>query len=214
MSKVIYRPLEKRDYPDIMEMIDNAWTLDKYADNPKSKDHMLKAFMHGSMILQNYTQIAELDGKAVGLLFGKVPKLKGYLKNAGHVPVALYHVLCLNFGKANRRVLLGMSNVQKSWARLRDDAGIPFDAELEFFIVHENSRGHGVGKTLLNNYLEFCKKNAVKNLYLYTDDNCNFGFYDHNGFRRAGSAPVCVELPGGKMEYNNYLYVRTVSPAP
>lgn len=52
MSKVIYRPLEKRDYPDIMEMIDNAWTLDKYADNAKSKDHMLKGFMHGRL-LQN-----------------------------------------------------------------------------------------------------------------------------------------------------------------
>lgn len=213
MSNLIYRNLEKRDYADVMEMIDNAWHLDKYADNPKSKAHMLNAFMRGTLIMKNYDQVAEMDGKVVGLLFGKVPKLKGFMKNAVHVPAAVFHALCLNFGKMERNVLVHMQNIQKAYAQLRKNTGIHFDAELEFFVVHEKSRGHGVGKRLLENYLSFCETHGVKNLYLYTDDNCNFGFYDHNGFTRAGALPVSVELHGGKLEYNNYIYIKKLPQA-
>lgn len=213
MSNLIYRNLEKRDYADVMEMIDNAWHLDKYADNRRSKAHMLHAFMRAVLMMKNYDQVAEMDGKVVGLLFGKVPKLKGFLKNAVHVPAALFHALCLCFGKAERNVLAHMQNVQTIYAQLRRKTGIRFDAELEFFVVHERSRGYGVGKKLLENYLAFCGNHGVKNLYLYTDDNCNFGFYDHNGFTRAGTSPVSVQLHGGKLEYNNYIYIKKLLQA-
>jgi GNAT superfamily N-acetyltransferase len=206
MNNLIYRKLEKRDYPDIMEMIDNAWHFDKYTDKPKSKEHMLKAFMRGVLLAQNYNLIAELDGKAVGIICGKIPKLRGFLKNIKHLPSAVYHALCLNFGRDQRRILLGFKDMQMVYARLLKETKTKFGGELEFFVVHSKSQGLGVGKKLLNEYLQYCKEHDVKNIYLYTDVNCNYGFYEHHGFVRQGTLPVTFELYNGKLTYDNFIY--------
>jgi ribosomal protein S18 acetylase RimI-like enzyme len=210
INNIIYRGLQKKDYPEILEMIDRTWNFDKYTDNRAIKAHMLKAYMRGVMIVQNYTQIADLDGKAVGLLFGKIPKLNGFMKNCVHILPAVYHALCLIFGKQQRRVLKWFKDLQAVYARLRKETKTSFDGELEFFVVSQQCQGLDVGKQLLNNYLRHCESHGVRNIYVYTDANSNFGFYDHQGFVRRGCLPVSFELYSGKLEYDNFIYTREI----
>ncbi|MDM7988350.1 MAG: GNAT family N-acetyltransferase [Smithella sp.] len=209
-NHIIYRVLRKKDYPGILEMIDSTWNFDKYTADRSTKTHMLKAYMRAVMIVQNYTQVAELDGKAIGLLFGKIPKLKGFMKNWVHIPPAVYHTLCLIFGKQQRRVLKGFKDLQAVYARLRKETKMRFDGELEFFVVNHQYQGLDVGKQLLNNYLQYCERHGVKNIYVYTDANSNFGFYDHHGFVRRGCLPASFELYSGKLEYDNFIYTREI----
>lgn len=211
MCEIIYRTLQKGDYDDIKELIDDAWHFDKYSDTPKTKKHILNAFMKGAMINQNYNQVAVKDGKVIGLLFGKIPQNKGFLKNIKYIPSAIYHSLHLNFGKFRRKMAKGFMNLQKVYIELLKETKIDFQAELEFFIVHSKAQGHGIGKKLLLDYEEYCKKSGVKNMYVYTDVNCNFGFYDYNGFIRQGSKPVTFELVTGDFTFDVYIYSKELS---
>ena len=51
-----------------------------------------------------------------------------------------------------------------------------------FFVTDKNIRGKHVGTTLINNYSTELKNNGCKHIYVYTDESCNFGFYEHYGF--------------------------------
>ncbi len=42
--------------------------------------------------------------------------------------------------------------------------------------------------------------------YLYTDDTCNFGFYEHMGFHRAKKKPVDIMRDGQNTKLDVYLY--------
>ena len=208
MNNITYRQLRKCDYNDIMGLIDDAWNIDRYINKPKSKKHLLNAFMRATMLAQNYTEVAVLDGEVVGLLFGKIPKLKGFWKNIRHIVPAVYHSLCLNFRKYDRNVLKGFVDMQNVYAKLLENIGEVYESELEFFIVNSKCQGLGVGKTLLNNYLDYCRDKGIKNQYVYTDVNCNYGFYDHNGYTRSGTMKTAFDLYSGKFEFDVFIYTR------
>lgn len=207
MEKVKYRKLQKNDYKQIIKLIDDAWNFDKFIDNKKSKEHMLKGFMRTALSNQNYTQIAEVDGEAVGLLFGRIPKSKGRAKSLKSMPIALYHGIYLFIkGKNERKMLQDFGKMIVAYEKLRKNTGKKFDAEIVLFIVNSKCRGLGIGKELINNYLDYCNKQKVKSLYVMTDTNCNYGFYDHMGFTKEGSQKVTFDLYSGAMEFDVFIY--------
>lgn len=206
---IIYRKIARRDLKDICELIDNAWNFSKYIDNEKCKAHCINAFMRGAIINQNYTEVAEEDGKIIGLIFGKIPKLKGFWKNYSYIPSAIYHGIAAYSNKQNRPMVKSFVSLQETYGVLLKESGIDFDGELEFFIVHSSAQGKGIGKTLWANYKNYCKKNGVKRIYVFTDENCNFGFYDYNKFERIGSKPVTFNC-SKSVTFNVFLYERDI----
>lgn len=65
------------------------------------------------------------------------------------------------------------------------------DGELSLFAVDPNQKGHGVGSALLS---EFQKRKSGKHIYLFTDSNCTYQFYQHRNFEQAAS--VDIHEPG------------------
>lgn len=53
------------------------------------------------------------------------------------------------------------------------------DGELCLFAVNRNAGGKGIGSKLL---AELSKQYAGKHIYLFTDSNCTYQFYEHRGF--------------------------------
>ena len=48
--------------------------------------------------------------------------------------------------------------------------------------MDENYRGNGIGKKLMNRFIDYAKQNNAKSVYLITDENCNWKFYQIVGF--------------------------------
>lgn len=73
----------------------------------------------------------------------------------------------------------------------RNDKG--FDGGLTLFAVSDKSQGLGIGKNLLNLVKDYWDNNNTKQIYLFTDDKCNYGFYDYNNFKRIDNELVNVD---------------------
>jgi len=57
--------------------------------------------------------------------------------------------------------------------------------ELAFLVVESESRGKGIGSTLMNRYLDQARRKHVKKVALFTTDpECDWGFYEAMGFRK------------------------------
>lgn len=58
--------------------------------------------------------------------------------------------------------------------------------EVTLFVVDQHYRGHGIGKQLLNRFLQYAQQRRVNRVTLYTDPLSNWQFYERYGFRRCG----------------------------
>ena len=67
------------------------------------------------------------------------------------------------------------------------------DGEIRFLAANPDCTVKGVGTFLLN---ELARIKQGKEIYLYTDTNCTYQFYEHRGFERIGEQDVVLELQG------------------
>ena len=62
-----------------------------------------------------------------------------------------------------------------------------------FLAANPDSKTKGVGTFLLN---ELAKREQGKEIYLFTDTNCTYQFYEKRGFERIGEKEIVLELSG------------------
>lgn len=67
------------------------------------------------------------------------------------------------------------------------------DGEIRFLAANPDSKTKGIGTFLLN---ELAKREQGKEIYLFTDTNCTYQFYERRGFERVGEKEIALELSG------------------
>ena len=71
----------------------------------------------------------------------------------------------------------------------------------------ERYRGLGIGKKLFRALLDYMEQQNISRFYLYTDNSCNYGFYEHQGMRRCGQKSYKVPLAvDNEMQFFLYEY--------
>lgn len=65
------------------------------------------------------------------------------------------------------------------------------DGEIRFLAANPDIKVKGVGTFLLN---ELARIKPGKEIYLYTDTNCTYQFYEHRGFERFDEQNIVLEL--------------------
>lgn len=67
------------------------------------------------------------------------------------------------------------------------------DGEIRFLAASPDSKIKGIGTYLLN---ELSIREAGKEIYLFTDTNCTYQFYERRGFERVGEKEIIFQLSG------------------
>ena len=196
--------LEIRDFDtnDIGLAADYAITgmqLDKYASGLVLKVYG-RYFV--SLELQRATQaIAAYEGeKLVGLLIaamdGEPARWKSPLRG-------LFVGLVAPFAK------IGEGGYTNACRQMLDayQQGVHTDGELCFFVADPECVGKGIGSLLL---AEFARREAGKQIYLFTDSNCTWQFYEKRNFDRVGQRTANVGVGKGAEDFECYLYAKTL----
>lgn len=81
-----------------------------------------------------------------------------------------------------------------------------YDGVLTLFIVDKKFQGLDIGKELLSGVQNYWNVKGTNSSYLYTDDTCNYGFYEHMRFTRVNEKKIDILRNGDKTKMDVYLY--------
>lgn len=78
------------------------------------------------------------------------------------------------------------------------------DGEINFLAADLNAHIRGIGTALLS---ELERQEQKKRVYVYTDNNCSYQFYEHSGFELVGERQITMEFSDvGSVPLSCYLY--------
>lgn len=207
MESIQYRPIEKKDYPVVGEIINQAFGLFRYVSERNTLECFKKQYVYSCLSEATYTCVAEQNGKIVGVIMGNAKTDYRILYHLPSVLNMLRYRLKMKY--YSRKFKVGIQDYQRLhqiYHAFSQKHKGEFDGVLTLFAVNENCRGFGVGKTLLSGLLEYFKAQNVKRIYLYTDTTCNYGFYEHLNFERLEEQPMALTKNGEPFEMSVFLY--------
>ena len=192
------KDLNPNDYDIAREFAVEGMNLNRYCEYGYeiflySKYALYKELLKSTQILAAY----EKD-KLVGILMAKMRNeplkvnsiwLNTYVKSINFISNIFYKENL--YDKANKEML---EEYKKS---------NQLDGEILFFVVDNKKKGKGIG-TLLLKELEKIEKG--KKIYLYTDSDCTYQFYEKRGFTKEQERNIVLNFHGKDLPLTCFLY--------
>ncbi len=205
MDEVIYRDLVKEDYDRVKELIGKAFGFNEFIKDKEFLDSLLNIYLQNCILGSSFSKVAEKNNKVIGIILGDAEKDKNRLKKAHNTLSITYTGLKLIMtSKENKKLLKEFSKLKDTYKEIIQGKKDDFQGCIQLFIVSKESRGLGVGKTLINHLSNYMKNIDVESIYLYTDSRCNYGFYDSQNFKRLNEKEIYFDSLQSKL--NIFLY--------
>lgn len=205
MKNVVYRNLEKKDYNRIKELINNAFGFSEFIKDGNLLESILNIYLQGCLLDSSFSKVAVKDNVVIGIILGNAKNDKKHLRKLSNILSWVSSGTKLAFSsKENKNAIKEFSKVSQTYKEIIQGKEDDFQGCIQLFIVSEESRGLGVGKTLikyLSNYMIDMKVNSI---YLYTDTRCNYGFYDSQNFNRLNEKEIYFDTIPSSL--NIFLY--------
>ena len=210
---LVFRDIQNADLSEIKEIIDKTWDWDDLFETQEALEATLGLYLNMVLYKSSFTKAAELNGKLVGVIMGYVendePRGRMLMDDG-----ALYALKLMNMIKSDRKATYKyLSKTQDVYKEMFEEVGVNYDANLVFFVVSEEVRGKHVGKCLWLELLDYFKQKDVRSVYLFSDTECNFGFYDYIGFTKRSEREVEFVFGGEPEDFTQtiFLYDYTVN---
>ncbi|MDK2584286.1 GNAT family N-acetyltransferase [Romboutsia sedimentorum] len=207
MNAVVYRDLDKKDYDRIKELIAKAFGFDKFIEDENFLDLILNIYLQNCILASSFSKVAVKDNNVIGIILGDAKKDKNRIRKFHNSLSVLYTTTKLIFSnEENKRILKEFAKITSTYKEIIQGKKEDFQGCIQLFIVSEESRGLGVGKSLISYLSNYMKSMDVKSLYLYTDNRCNYGFYDNQNFNRINEKKVYFDTIQAYLDVFLYSY--------
>jgi len=207
MPNVLYREVEKNDYPKIKQLISSAFQVHRFAEKKQIVNSVLETYIRHCLIESSYSQVSILDGEVVGVILGRAEHQPKLSQRWLHQTVALFHqvkIALTALGDLSK--VLEYFKISRAYAKLKARCSKTFFGEVTLLIVSNNCRGLGVGKKLFSDFKSYLQKHKVFSFYLYTDSSLSFGFYESQGMLREGVEKITLNKQPSAQNLDIYLY--------
>ena len=200
------KKLNKKDFGKAIDFAVTGMHFEKYTQNKTALALYGRYFLYLEM--ERATQIiAAYEGdRLVGIIMAVVegePKRYHSFWRCIYVKVFVFfmkHLLggaASSYDDANSRMLADYKKNNRT------------DGEICFLAADPNAQGKGIGSKLL---AELERRESGKKIYLFTDNNCTWQFYEHKGFERVGEKEIEMDIAGADVPLTCLLYAKTMEP--
>lgn len=198
------RELSHKDYFKVIDFAIKGMNFNRYVESKTELSLYGRYFLY--LELKRATQVlaAYMGDRLVGVLMADMknePKKHSsfwrnlYVKIVDAVMAVAYRNGTAPYDTANAAML-------KEYAKRANP-----DGEICFLAADPTIQGKGIGTQLLN---ELAKREKGKLIYLYTDDNCTYQFYENKGFERAEEKKIEIEIHGKTTPLTCLLYSKVL----
>jgi len=206
MNSIEIRDVKATDIPAIKAVIAAAWDWVSLIKDEKTLNSAISIYLHQVLHEATFGRVAVLDDKVAGVIFGSIdgaaPEYRALMEDA-----AAHAVTLLGASKNDRENIYEyLSNVKLTYEHLVRDFIDNYDGTLDFLVLAKEAQGSGTGKNLWMALKSYFEENNVTSIYLYSDTECNFGFYEHNGFTKRAEQNVTFTFSGEEFKTSIFLY--------
>lgn len=207
MNRVIYRDLVTSDYEIIKELIGEAFGFSDFIKDKELLDVILSGYLQECILDSSFSKIAQKDSKVIGFILGNAKNDKNHIINSSNpLDIDMNSIKSIISNKENRTLLEEFLKIQTTYKEIIKGKEDQFQGCIQLFVVSKESRGLGVGKTLVKYLSDYMKSMNVKSLYLFTDSRCNYGFYDSQNFNKLNEKQVSFDYVDAKLDIFLYGY--------
>lgn len=207
MEPIIYRPIQKKDYPEVAELLNQSFQLYKYISDPKRNNFFKLQYVYSCLSEATYTCVAEQHGRVIGVIMGNANsdyQITSHLWYLGKTFWYSFRILTRN--KKHKSGVRDYQKLHKIYRAFLQKHKGEFDGVLTLFAVNEKYRGYGIGKKLLDGLLTYLNSKYVTRIYLYTDTTCSYEFYEHKGFERLEEKSLTITREGKAFQMDVFFY--------
>lgn len=183
-EKIVYRKFSSNDLQRCAQMAAHVWPSAHALVGPGEAVALFRGYVEAALTAASWAEVACDSRGAAGFLFGRVEKdynlrlqcqaVVGGLKVLGSYFLGRYGRL-----KEPRGVTRAFMATNKKVRNLCKE----MDGEVVLFVVDPDCQGRGVGRTLMDRYLEYARSRGAKTVSLSTDIESNWRFYEIYGFK-------------------------------
>ena len=196
---MVISELKKQDYKKAIDFAIKGMHFDRYIDSSMALKLYGKCFLYMELCRATEVLAAYEGDKLLGVLlaemYGDSPKFRTLGKLlyvwAFKKIQSLYASDSDFYDIANQAML---TQYQKKYTP---------EGEILLLAADPNGSRKGVGTALL---AELEKRKPDCEIYLYTDNNCTYQFYEARGFERAAEQNVFMSLPDAEVTLTCFLY--------
>lgn len=205
---VAFRPVTPDDADELAALDMHTWFPQDLYSYAQTRHYAARLDVLHYLRSSTYGEVATLRGTILGVVLGAVegkrsivPAAAGWYRqahaNAPMVPEGI--TVRRNLDREIRTDLALERDVRKD---------VP--AELQLFIVSAAARGKGVGGQLYSRFLAHLRECGEKRYFLYTDSDCDYGFYEAHGLTRVAQG-TGDDYTGSGRTLDKFIYVGKLS---
>lgn len=163
-------------------------------------------YFRNCLAQSDFIKVAEADGEPAGMISWRITgNHKKHIIRFISCMISAIKVMATKEGRkmmeysarleaANDKLISCVENIQD------------YGAEISLFIIDERYRGLNIGRKLLEDAEKQMQTVGIRSYYLFTDTQCNYGFYDHMGLTRSNELKEKYFVRGKSEELVHYLY--------
>jgi len=199
---VTLKELERKDYDKAIDFAITGMHFERYTENKTLLKIYGRYFLYLEMSRATQIICAYEDDQLIGILMavikGEKKKYKTFWKNLYVKGVGFFmdHFMgsaASPYDAANQSMLTEYKKTHQT------------DGEICFLAADPNTQGKGIGSMLLK---ELQRREPDKHIYLFTDNNCTYQFYEHKGFERVGEKEILMDIAGNNVPLTCLLYAK------
>lgn len=184
VSRVIYRPFEEDDFDALVTILRDTWHT--YAPNQEYNALEAACDLVHSLEISSFSQVVLVDDVPCGIVLARAEGDR--LGHAGECRAAMDSILERMRElepAATDEYLSFLEAEQQVNNRLLEQSGLARASQITLLAVSGTARGLGIGSILLEAATSYVSSRGAKGLYLYTDTDCSWKFYERRGLKRA-----------------------------
>lgn len=202
-KEIILKEYNETHREAIEEIIIKTWKYDRFC-SPKTAKLMAKVFLNSCLANQTFTRVAEVEGKAVGIIMAKNLKThRAPFKIKMKFMASIVRLMISKEGRDTSKIFGSVQDVDK---KMLDNCSKQYKGELAFFALNEDYRGMGLGRKLFDEAKKYMEKEEIPDFYLFTDTSCNYKFYEHMGLKREKEEKLEIDAKGQLGEMTFFIY--------
>lgn len=185
---MLIRDYRKSDLNECAKLIKQTWNLTDKCENIFNDNQIYRLYVKECLLNCNYKKVVVCENKIIAVFFAKRIASGFMYSFIDNIICSLYlvqNLLEILKGSYGKRYL-ALKAIMKQYILDRmgekDVYDNTYTNEITLFIVGEKYQNHGIGKTLLSNYIFDNSTNTKFLLFVWTTSDCNYKFYEKHKF--------------------------------